>query len=95
MTVLVLFRWEGDPDAHLAAYDRELAQDVPRDQPTRNLHVCASGENGLVIVDLWETEEDFRRMMDDPEFQENVNAADWPSEPTVETYRMHATIPFS
>jgi hypothetical protein len=33
MSVLVLFRWEGDPDEILAAYDRELKHPVPRKQP--------------------------------------------------------------
>jgi hypothetical protein len=29
MSVLVLFRWEGDPDVLLAAYDREFEHPVP------------------------------------------------------------------
>jgi hypothetical protein len=33
MSVLVLFRWEGDPDELLAAYDRELKHPVPRKRP--------------------------------------------------------------
>ncbi len=41
MAVLVLFKWEGDPDEHLAAYDRELRHPVPRDQPRRISHTCA------------------------------------------------------
>jgi hypothetical protein len=35
MSVLAVFRWEGDPDALLAAYDRELQDPVPREQPLR------------------------------------------------------------
>jgi hypothetical protein len=79
----------------VAAYDREL-KDAPsayRDQPQRTLHVFARGQDGAVVVDLWEREEDFRRMMDDPEFQRNLKAADWPSEPEVEIYEVHATMP--
>ena len=38
-------------------------------------------------------EEDFRRMTDDPEFRANVEAAGWPSEPEVEVFQVHATIP--
>jgi heme-degrading monooxygenase HmoA len=45
-----------------------------------------------VVVDVWETEADFRKMMDDPEFQKNEDAAGWPSDPTVETYEVHAVI---
>jgi hypothetical protein len=43
MSVLAVFRWEGDPDALLAAYDRELQHSVPRQQPRRLTHVCARG----------------------------------------------------
>ena len=38
MSVLVLFRWEGDPDELLAAYDRELEHPVAREQPRRIYH---------------------------------------------------------
>jgi heme-degrading monooxygenase HmoA len=56
------------------------------------LHVFASGEDGAVVIDLWESEDGFRRMMDDPEFRRNVEAADWPSDPEVEIYRVRATM---
>jgi hypothetical protein len=46
-----------------------------------------------VAVDLWENEEDFQRMVDDPEFQRNVEASDWPGEPEVEIFQVHATTP--
>jgi hypothetical protein len=36
-------------------------------------HVFARGEDGAVVVDLCESEEDFRRMIDDPEFQKKVD----------------------
>jgi hypothetical protein len=66
MPVLAVFRWKGDPDALLAAYDRELQHAVPRQQPHRVTHICARAENEVVIVDLWETEEDLRRMIENP-----------------------------
>jgi hypothetical protein len=93
MPVLAVFRWKGDPDALLAAYDRELQHAVPRQQPHRVTHICARAENEVVIVDLWETEEDLRRMMENPEFLRNLEAAGWPSEPMEQTYQVHATIP--
>jgi heme-degrading monooxygenase HmoA len=46
-----------------------------------------------VVVDLWESEQDFRRMIDDPEFQRNVEASGWPGEPDVEIFQVHATMP--
>ena len=95
MPVLALFRWQGDADGLVAAYDRELkdAPEVVRDQPQRRLHVFARGQDGAVVIDLWDSEEDFRRMMDDPEFQRNLEATGWPSEPEVEIYEVHATLP--
>ena len=93
MSVLAVFRWKGDPDALLAAYDRELQHAVPRQQPRRIAHICAQGENEVVIVDLWETEEDLRSMQENPEFLRNLEAAGFPSDPTETIYQVHATIP--
>jgi hypothetical protein len=47
----------------------------------------------VVIVDLWETEEDLRSMQDNPEFLRNLEAAGFPSDPTETIYEVHATIP--
>jgi hypothetical protein len=93
MSVLVVFRWEGDPDELLAAYDREFENPVPREQPQRISHTCARAEDRVVIVDVWQSREDFQKMMDDPEFQMNLDAARWPTNPRVEVYDVHASIP--
>jgi hypothetical protein len=94
MSVLVLFRWDGYPDELLAAYDRELEHPVPREQPRRISHTCARAAGGMVIVDVWHSREDFQKMMDDPEFQKNLEASGYPTEPQlVEVYEVHATIP--
>ena len=69
MSVLVLFRWQGDPDELLAAYDRVLEHPAPHERPQRISHTCARGaDDGVVIVDVWQSREDFEKMMDDPEF---------------------------
>jgi hypothetical protein len=101
MSVLVLFRWKGDPDELLAAYDREFEHPVPRQQPQRMSHTCARADDGVVIVDVWHSREDFQKMMgedfqkmmEDPEFQKNLEAAGWPTKPQlVEVYEVHASI---
>jgi heme-degrading monooxygenase HmoA len=74
MSVLVLFRWEGDPDELLAAYDRVFENPIPREQPQRKAHTCARADDGVVIVDVWHSREDFQKMMDDLEFQKNLQA---------------------
>jgi hypothetical protein len=56
-------------------------------------HICARGDNEVVIVNLWEAEEDLQRMMENPEFRRNLEAAGWPWEPIGQTYQVHATIP--
>jgi quinol monooxygenase YgiN len=94
MSVLVLFRWEGDPDKLLAAYDREFEHPVPREQPQRKYHTCARAHDGVVIVDVWHSREDFQKMMNAPEFQKNLEAAGWPSRPQLlEVCEVHANIP--
>ena len=94
MSVLVLLKWDGDPDDLLAAYDRELKHPVPREQPQRVSHTCARAQDGIVVVDVWQSREAFQKMFDDPEFQKNTEAAGWPTEPQlVEVYEVHATIP--
>jgi hypothetical protein len=71
MPILALFQWHGDPEALIAAYDRELedAPSVTLDQPSRTLHVFARGEDGAVVVDLWESEEDFAAWSTTPNFR--------------------------
>jgi hypothetical protein len=94
MSVLVLFRWEGDPDELLAAYDREFEHPVPREQSQRKSHTCARADDGVVIVDVWQSREDFQKMMEDPEFQKNLEVAGWPTKPQlVEVYEVHTSIP--
>jgi heme-degrading monooxygenase HmoA len=94
VSVLVLFKWEGDLDELLGAYDRELAHAVPREQPQRISQTCARANDGIVIVDVWQSREDFQKMMEDPEFQKNLESAGWPTEPQlVQIYEVHATIP--
>ena len=46
-----------------------------------------------MIVDVWESAEDFHKMANDPVFQ-SPEAADWQPKPQVlEIYEVHNTIP--
>jgi hypothetical protein len=93
MPVLVLFQWKGDTEHLLATYDRELQHPVPREQPRRIAHTCVGTDDGMVIVDVWESEEDFRAMMDDPEFQQNLSDSGTPDPDSVVVLPVHASIP--
>lgn len=91
--VLILFRWKGDPDQLIAAYDKELRHPSPREQPRRISHTCAKTRDGMVVVDVWESEEDFRAMMENPAFQQNLREAGTPKPDSVEVLPVHASIP--
>ena len=93
MSVLVLFRWTGDPDHLLASYDRELQHPVPREQPRRLSHTCARTDDGMVIVDVWKSEEDFRAMTADPKFQQNLRDSGTPEPDRLDVWPVHAAIP--
>ena len=64
--------------------------------PASSLSACLTpvrADDGVVIVDVWHSREDFQKMMDDPEFQKNLEAAGWPTKPQlVEVYEVHASI---
>ena len=81
------------PNALLAAYDRELQHPRTPQPTTSRPHICARGDNEVVIVDLWETEQDLQIRMQNPEFRRNLEAAGWSSEPIEQTYQVHTTIP--
>jgi ketosteroid isomerase-like protein len=93
MSVLVLFRWKGDPDHLLASYDRELQHPLPREQPRRQSHTCARADDGMVIVDVWESEDDFRTMTANPEFQQNLRNSGTPEPDGLDVWPVHASIP--
>jgi hypothetical protein len=88
--------YSGGGETHetlLTTVDRELQHPVPRDQPHRQVHVRARADDGMVIVDLWDSEEHFQAMMNDPEFQKNLQEAGTPDPDVIEVFEVHATIP--
>jgi hypothetical protein len=93
MSILVLFRWKGNPDELLAAYDRELQHPVAKQQRRRISHTCARADDGMVIVDLWESAEDLHAMMEDPDFQRNLIASGTPEPDSLHIHEIHQTIP--
>jgi hypothetical protein len=47
----------------------------------------------MVIVDVWESEEDLRAMLDDADFQKNLDDAGSSDPDSLEIWRVHASIP--
>ena len=93
MSVLAIFRWRGDPDSLIAALDKELEHPVARNRPSRRLHARARADDGLVIVDLWDSREDFDAMVNDPEFLKNRQESGTPEPDSLEVLEVNATIP--
>jgi hypothetical protein len=93
MSVLAIFKWRGDAASLLAKYDQELEHPVAREQPRRGVHACARAGDGMVIVDLWDSEADFQAMMNDPEFQKNLQESGTSEPDVLEVFEIHATIP--
>ena len=92
MFVLAVFRWEGDPDTLLAAYDRELQHAVPRATPSNSPHLRPrrerNGDRGP-LGDRGGPPEH----AGEPGVPSNLEAAGFPSDPTEAIYQVHATIP--
>ncbi len=93
MPVLMIFQWKGDPDALIAAYDAELKNAVARERPRRLSHTCARSSDGMVIVDIWESEAAYQEMMDDPEFQELLVGAPTGPADVHQIFEVHTTLP--
>jgi hypothetical protein len=89
----VLFRWKGDPDELLATYDKELQHPVAKRQRRRISHTCARADDGMVIVDLWESADDLHAMMEDTDFQRNLSASGTPEPDSLQIHEIHRTIP--
>ncbi|GCB48144.1 hypothetical protein SNL152K_5467 [Streptomyces sp. NL15-2K] len=47
----------------------------------------------MLVVDVWESEEDFRAMMENPAFQQNLREAGTPDPDSLEVLPVHASIP--
>ena len=92
MPVLMIFQWKGDPDALVAAYDAELKHAVAREQPRRLSHTCARSGDGMVIVDIWESEDAYQEMMNDPEFQALMVGNPTGPADAIQVCEVHSTI---
>jgi hypothetical protein len=92
MSVLALFRWKGDPEQLLRAYERELEHPVAGSntgvEPMSAPEPPTDGDRRR-----WESEEDFRAMMDDPEFQRHLQESGTPEPETLDVWTVHASIP--
>ena len=92
MPVVSMMRMAGDPDDLLARLNEHLAPVVSRIAP---LHggllniVVRDGEDGILAINLWETEEGRHSLAADPEVQAAREAAGLPA-PAFEAFEVLA-----
>jgi hypothetical protein len=91
MAVLSMMRIPGDPDELAAKMREHLAGAAELAQKHGGLanFVARDGENGLLVVNVWESEEGRHAMAEEPEIQEGLRAAGFPP-PAFEGYELFA-----
>lgn len=87
MSVLAIINLDGEPDTLLQKYDQ--SDEATRDLPTtgRRSRVVARSTTGIVITDVWESEEHLNAFMGQPKFQSELQRAGMP-DPRVELYQV-------
>jgi hypothetical protein len=98
MAVMLIARFEGDVAALTEAYDRAHALIMSRGgtTPVGELrHHCATGEDALYIVGVWESGEQLQRRWASKEFETALVSVGFPSPSTADTtvLTLHATEP--
>mgnify|MGYP001249719653 CR=1 FL=1 len=87
--VLLMFSVKGDPARLLEAYDQRLRPAVAAMGGEAPLsHACVQTGEGMMIVDVWESEAALQSFMDDPRFREVVDAVPG-DRPQVRILRVH------
>src|SRR5215204_4375133 len=72
MRRLTIIRTSGDPDELLASKREHIDPVMKRraDQYGHLLHIAARADDGLVVINLWQSEEGSQQPWEDPEIQE-------------------------
>jgi hypothetical protein len=80
MPVVSMMRMEGDPDALVAKINEHVDPVGQRLAPKHGglLNIVAKTDSGIMVINLWETEEGRHAMAAEPEIQEAVRAAGLP-----------------
>jgi hypothetical protein len=80
MPVISMMRVPGDADQLEASAREHLSEVVERLAPKhgRILSIAAKTDDGLLLINLWESEEGRHTMAEEPEVQEAIRAAGFP-----------------
>ena len=85
MPVVLIARFDGDADELTAAYDEahDLIMRRGGAVPSGELrHHCATSENALYIIGVWQSEDHVRTRWADPEFKTLLESVNFPSTPS-------------
>jgi len=99
MAVLLIARFNGSPDQLKRAYDQASkmleAQTGSAMPPGAIRHTCALADNALYIVDIWQSEQAVRSMLESEQFEQVLTAAGFPSprQADIQVLQVHNTIP--
>jgi len=91
MQRLTIIRTSGDPDELLASKREHIDPVMKRkaDQYGHLLHITTRADDGLVVINLWQSEEGSEQAWEDPEIQEARQAAERNGASTGETTFEH------
>jgi hypothetical protein len=98
MTVMLIARFDGDVPEMTEAYDRAhaLIMSSGGAVPSGELrHHCATSENCLYIIGVWESEEHVRRRWSSDDFKSTLTSVGFPdpAQASMTILRLHATEP--
>ena len=90
MAVVSMMRIPGDPDDLIARF-REHLEPVGERLAEKHGGLATisarDGDNGILVINLWETEEGRHAMAEEPEIQQAIRAAGFPA-PAFEGYEV-------
>jgi hypothetical protein len=97
--VLATFRVEGDPDRMVASYDRAAGEieravasgDLGEGNAQPQAHYVCRTDDGMMVVDVWTSEDEARAFLDSPIWREALDRAGIP-QPEVRVYPLHRGI---
>jgi hypothetical protein len=90
--VVAVFTVNGDPERLLVAYDRAISelQAAADEIGAPVAHICASTEDGLRIVDVWQSGGALRTFAEHPRFRAIIREAGLPEPAAIEVLPVHA-----
>lgn len=88
-TVLAALDFHGDTEALKECYDKVIHRVVEISPARPIIHLAVPRDYGLMVCDVWDSEEVFRTFQQNPEFRRALSECGLP-EPTVRVFEVHS-----